>query len=132
MRLDDLIRRNSQILALPSASKRDLSSLRNWVETTGSIARDETAFLEEKDVLTTGSSGNDAFAVIEPKVEGIFIGIYELLSKVNILSHLFAATKMTVSNYSFLLPLSSEVDAFSYFRAWPSRSFPGSSSHCWS
>ena len=87
MRVDDLIKRNFQILALPSATKRDLASLRNWVEATGSIARDETTFLQEKDILTTSNSGNDAFAVIEPKVEGTFIGIHELLSRVNILCH---------------------------------------------
>ena len=77
-----MIERNQRILSLPSASNRDISSLRNWVEYTGSIARGETEFLDQNDILTTNPSGNDALATIAPRVEDIVIAIYQFFSKV--------------------------------------------------
>lgn len=78
-----MVGRNAQILGRMPASQRDISSLRNWVNLTGSISRDETTFLEENDMMTASSSGNDALAVIEPKIEDVFVGIHGFLSRVN-------------------------------------------------
>ncbi|KAI0852640.1 hypothetical protein F5Y00DRAFT_258490 [Daldinia vernicosa] len=42
---DELVERTSRILSLHSADRRDITSLQNWVQGTGCLARDETAYL---------------------------------------------------------------------------------------
>ena len=81
-----MIERNQRIFSMPSASNRDISSLRNWVEYTGSIAREETEFLDQNDILTTSASGNDTLATVEPRVEDVFIAVHQFLSRVSFLS----------------------------------------------
>lgn len=42
---DQFVERTSRMLRLQSAKERDVASLQNWVEATGCLAREETAYL---------------------------------------------------------------------------------------
>ena len=70
------------VLGRVSGSRRDISSLRNWVNYTGSISKDETEFLEKSDIMTTSNFGNDALALVEPRIEDIFVVVSRILSRV--------------------------------------------------
>ncbi|KAI6087272.1 hypothetical protein F4821DRAFT_116876 [Hypoxylon rubiginosum] len=50
---DELVERTNRILSLHSAGRRDIASLQNWVEGTGCLARDETAYLSCRSELVS-------------------------------------------------------------------------------
>lgn len=81
---DTLVERNARMLQLPTATKRNISSLLNWVEGTRSICRKEVRFLHERDLCTAESSTDHGLVTIESFVERIFIRLYERFQKVRI------------------------------------------------
>lgn len=70
------MKRNAEILQLPQASQRSVTSLLNWVDGTGSIVRRETAFLYSGDLCAVGGYKDHGIAWIESLVERIFIYIH--------------------------------------------------------
>lgn len=59
------------------AQNRDITSLQNWVNGTGSIARAESGYLDDdKDLLTFKSSNDGPLLQLEEKVAVIFIQIF--------------------------------------------------------
>jgi hypothetical protein len=81
---DALLERNIRILQLPTATKRNISSLLNWVEGTRSICRKEVRFLHERDLCTAENSSDNGLAVIESLVERVFVRFCEHFQKVSI------------------------------------------------
>ncbi|KAH9880615.1 hypothetical protein IAQ61_000909 [Plenodomus lingam] len=57
---DQLIERNHQILALDPAEDRDVSSIRNWLNANGCMARDEVKYLDHTSDLTSVVASHDA------------------------------------------------------------------------
>lgn len=77
--LDELMKRNTEILQLPQAPQQSVTSLLNWVNSTGSIVHKETAFLHGRDLCAVGGRKEHGIAWIESLIERIFIYIYRSL-----------------------------------------------------
>lgn len=91
---DAIVKRTSEILALPPARDKYIKSLQNWLGFTGCISRDETSFLDKNNLLTTSNSGEDTLAIIESKVEELFVYFHERMSKVNLPDSCYYITKL--------------------------------------
>jgi hypothetical protein len=79
-----MIERNCRVFALQDAPKRDIGSIQNWIEGTGCIARDESAFLEkENDIVNLASPRDYAIANLEPVIETIVMYFCKWLKKVS-------------------------------------------------
>ena len=83
--LDELMKRNTEILQLPQAPQQSVDSLLNWVNSTGSIVRKETAFLHGRDLCAVGGRQDHGIAWIESLIERIFIYFYQSLIQVRLL-----------------------------------------------
>lgn len=60
------------------AQNRDITSLQNWVNGTGSIARAESGYLDnDKDLLTFKSSDDGPLLQLEEKVAVVFIQLFK-------------------------------------------------------
>ena len=69
-KLDQFVERSCQILRLQSAEGRDIASLQNWVEATGCLAREETAYLAyHSDLVSLAPVGHNAVLQLETWVE---------------------------------------------------------------
>jgi hypothetical protein len=85
--------RNYQMVEMPSAPRQVVTSLRNWVEGNGSIAHEETEFLDyEHDLFTTAKGTDGAMSLLQPWIEAIAVRIYKLFRKVY-LSNLYCQVK---------------------------------------
>lgn len=74
--------RNYQMVEMPSAPRQVVTSLRNWVEGNGSIAHEETQFLDyDHDLFTTAKGTDGAMSLLQPWIEAITIRIYKLFRK---------------------------------------------------
>ena len=70
IKLDQFVERTSRILRLQSAEGRDIASLQNWVEATGCLAREETAYLGfHSDLASLAPTGDGAVLQLETWVE---------------------------------------------------------------
>ena len=56
---DEYLRRLNYVMSLAPAKARDVSNLRNWVEYTGCITREETEYLTENEELVSAVSMED-------------------------------------------------------------------------
>lgn len=77
MQKDNLLAGQRRVLDFQAAPQRALSSVRNWVDGNGCIARDETAYLGTfDDLLSIASPSDHATSWIEALVEdgSIFLG----------------------------------------------------------
>lgn len=79
------MKRNTEILQLPQAPQQSVDSLLNWVNSTGSIVRKETAFLHSRDLCAVGGRQDHGIAWIESLIERIFIYFYQSLIQVRLL-----------------------------------------------
>ena len=83
--LDNLIQRTSRILQFTAASPRDILSLRNWVDGTASLARDETDYLTRaSDLFSVDMGSDDACAPLERMIEAFAERLYQRFSKVRV------------------------------------------------
>lgn len=79
-----MLDRNRSILAFDDPRKRDTTNLRNWVENTSCLARDETAYLlQPKDLMTILSPQDHALSRLSPLLEGLLRTFHSVLSKVS-------------------------------------------------
>lgn len=58
-KIDKLIERNHRILSLETARPRNVSSLRNWINGNGCVAREETAYLARSEELANVVDSDD-------------------------------------------------------------------------
>lgn len=66
------------MLGFEAATLRDVSSLQNWVNGNGCMAREETAYLTRcNDLLSMAPAGDDAVAQLRPWVEDKLIRFYK-------------------------------------------------------
>lgn len=79
-----MLERDTQIHKLPSAAKKNISSLRNWVEGNKCISQKEISFLKADDLLTTANPADDALAIVESRVEGLFVRFHQTFKKVSL------------------------------------------------
>ncbi|MCJ1238458.1 hypothetical protein MMC14_006447 [Varicellaria rhodocarpa] len=71
---DSLVDRSHRILSLSAASERDVESLQNWVTGTSSLAREETAFLDNhNDLLKLVEPADEAISSLEPFIEAVIL-----------------------------------------------------------
>jgi hypothetical protein len=83
--LDGMVERSYRCFRLQEAAKRDVTSLQNWLDGTGCISRDETAFLDkEGDLASLASPPDEAIASFEPLIEQIVMRLCKLFKKVSI------------------------------------------------
>ncbi|KAH7304139.1 hypothetical protein B0I35DRAFT_363654, partial [Stachybotrys elegans] len=67
---DGFIEGTRRALGLPLAKQRDVESLRNWVDNTGCVARDESKYLQHKgDLVSLATTTDNALDQIESWVE---------------------------------------------------------------
>ena len=79
-----MLDRNRSILAFDDPRKRDTTNLRNWVENTSSLARDETAYLlQPRDLMTTLSPQDHALSHLSPLLERLIRTFRSVLRKVS-------------------------------------------------
>ena len=84
LRTDGMIERSHRVFALQDASVRDIGSIQNWIEGTGCVAREETAFLEREDDLVNLASPRDyAIASLEPVIETIVMYLCKWFKRVS-------------------------------------------------
>ncbi|KAK4222723.1 hypothetical protein QBC38DRAFT_489203 [Podospora fimiseda] len=70
---DAFAERTYRILGLPAAHKRDITSIRNWVEGTASVSKVETNYLSHQDELAClAPSGDSALHQLECWIEDKF------------------------------------------------------------
>jgi hypothetical protein len=75
--------RNFQVGEMPSAPGHIVTSLRNWVEGHGSIAHEETEFLDYgHDLFTTVKYADGATSLLKPWIQGIIVRFADLFGKV--------------------------------------------------
>jgi hypothetical protein len=68
--LDQFVERTSRMLRLQPAEGREISSLQNWVEATGCLAREETAYLAYRsDLASLAPAVDNAVLQLETWVE---------------------------------------------------------------
>ncbi|KIW29935.1 uncharacterized protein PV07_05720 [Cladophialophora immunda] len=74
---DSFVERTSRFLQLKPASPGDVTSLKNWVDGTASLAREETEYLNRpRDLVNLASLGDSAMAKLEAWVETKMIRFY--------------------------------------------------------
>ncbi|CAH0046003.1 unnamed protein product, partial [Clonostachys solani] len=73
---DRYLERTNRVLSLCPAQERDVHSLRNWVNGTGSLAREETAYLSSRELVSLAPLGDNATVKLEAWVENLFIKFY--------------------------------------------------------
>ena len=70
IKLDQFVERSCRILRLQLAEGRDIASLQNWVDATGCLAREETAYLAyHSDLASLAPVGDNAVLQLETWVE---------------------------------------------------------------
>lgn len=73
-------------MALPAPPKRNIQSVRNWVEGNGSIVREETAYLEKSlDLVSASRMDDDALSRLQTQVEVMAVRVYQVLGLVSFL-----------------------------------------------
>ncbi|PYH47505.1 uncharacterized protein BP01DRAFT_217289 [Aspergillus saccharolyticus JOP 1030-1] len=73
---DNLIERTARINAFCPAPGRDTTSLQNWINGTGSIARAESRYLAENDLFTLKSSDDGPLLRLEEHLESLFTKLF--------------------------------------------------------
>jgi len=73
--LDGLLKECQEALQYPHATKRDISSLKNWLDGTGCIALRETTYLDQDDLFHLVPHPDEAIVKIESIIEDCFIKI---------------------------------------------------------
>ncbi|KAF2495500.1 hypothetical protein BU16DRAFT_561784 [Lophium mytilinum] len=80
---DELIHRNERVLGLERPNRRDIANLENWIDSTGCLARQETAYLGKgEDLATLASPADRALNAFEGPIEGFLIWIATKFNKV--------------------------------------------------
>ncbi|KAK1993570.1 hypothetical protein LX36DRAFT_693638 [Colletotrichum falcatum] len=74
---DQFVERTNRALNLGPAQKRDLTSLQNWIEGNGCIARAESAYLtQERDLMSLGPVSDGAIVHLEAWLEDRIIRLW--------------------------------------------------------
>lgn len=81
---DKLVKQNRRILELETAKDRDVTNLKNWLDDTGCISREETKYLtQQSDLMALGSFETDgAVSGLEEPLEDAVIWASRKLGKV--------------------------------------------------
>ncbi|KAJ5335662.1 uncharacterized protein N7506_005598 [Penicillium brevicompactum] len=67
---NQFMERTSRVLSVGPSCPRDVESLRNWVESTGCMARDETAYLaHHHELVSLAPAGDNAMVQLETWIE---------------------------------------------------------------
>ncbi|KAK3295117.1 uncharacterized protein B0H64DRAFT_394294 [Chaetomium fimeti] len=75
---DALVERCRQMLAYSRGSPRDVASLQNWLDQTGCLTREETAYLDQpSDLITLASPTDSALKRLEDWVEDRLVRHYK-------------------------------------------------------
>ncbi|ATZ48866.1 hypothetical protein BCIN_04g00840 [Botrytis cinerea B05.10] len=79
---DSFVERTHRFLNINAAQGREVQSLRNWVSNTGSLSREETAYLTyDKELMSLAPPGDDAMKRSENWVEDALIKFYRVFRK---------------------------------------------------
>ncbi|KAI1745786.1 hypothetical protein F4680DRAFT_113322 [Xylaria scruposa] len=75
---DSLLESTHRVLSLGHAQPRDISSVQNWINGTGCISKDETAYLDhDKELISLAFCKDGATKKLEDWVEDLFVDRYE-------------------------------------------------------
>ncbi len=100
MPADELLERNHRVLKYESPQSSDLASLRNWTESTGSLARDELEYLDKDNDLLCLATQPDSFLVrLELLLEKAVIWAAELLGRVRVPTYSFSLDTLQCGTY---------------------------------
>jgi hypothetical protein len=82
---DQYLERTNRVLRLQLAERRDVASLRNWVEATGCLAREETAYLaHQSELVSLAPIVDDTVMQLETWVEKKLIQYWQGFRSVSI------------------------------------------------
>lgn len=90
---DSLTEQCRRALALEAAQPRHVQSLQHWIEGTGCLARDETAYLYEHDLRQLNTKHDVATSLLEQWVEDTLNWCYKGFRQVSALSLRLLITK---------------------------------------
>ncbi|KAI8633997.1 hypothetical protein F5Y19DRAFT_411630 [Xylariaceae sp. FL1651] len=72
---DDLLARTREALNTKAAYQRDVTNLRDWIHDSGCLSRDESKYLEKKDLISLASSEQGILESMSAAVEDLIIRI---------------------------------------------------------
>ncbi|GAW17828.1 hypothetical protein ANO14919_072950 [Xylariales sp. No.14919] len=72
---DDLLARTREALNAKTAYRRDVASLRDWINDSGCLSRDESKYLEKNDLISLVSSEQGVLESMSAAVEDLIIWI---------------------------------------------------------
>ena len=79
---DQFVARSCGVAKMPPACSRIVSSLQNWVYANGSLAREETDYLEHgDDLFGTINSDDGSIFLLQQWIERLAFGIYKVFGK---------------------------------------------------
>ncbi|KAH7012908.1 hypothetical protein EDB80DRAFT_709107 [Ilyonectria destructans] len=73
---DDFVDRTRRMLSSSSAKSRNIESLQNWLDGNSSIARDESAYLEQRDLVSLAADGDSAILQLRAWIADALIRFY--------------------------------------------------------
>ena len=84
------------MLSISPAQARDVQSLQNWIENTGSIPRVEALYLtHSKELMSLGFVGDNAMRQLEEWVEDKFISYWKDYRKACLRTRTYSANRAT-------------------------------------
>jgi len=92
--IDKLLKDCQQALQYPHAMKRDISSLKNWLDGTGCIALRETAYLDHDDLIHLLPLPDEAITKVESVIEDCCIKISAMFGWVRVPPHSLPLEKL--------------------------------------
>ncbi|KPM45605.1 hypothetical protein AK830_g988 [Neonectria ditissima] len=73
---DNFVDRTRRMLSSSNPESRNIESLQNWLNGNGCIARDERAYLAQRDLVSLAADGDSALVQLEAWIEDRLIGFY--------------------------------------------------------
>ena len=68
--VDNFVKRSNSVLSFSPVQSRDVESLQHWVEGTGFLAREETAYLaQQRELMSLAPVADNAITQLEAWVE---------------------------------------------------------------
>lgn len=112
---DKYLERLDRIFSLKAARPRDVTNLRNWLEYTGCVARDETEFLAtEQDLISPIRVEDSALMPFQELIEDIMINIRPFRHFVSLCPFCCCLCLTNLHSFSSVTPTYLETLIFTY------------------
>lgn len=97
---DVFLERTNRTLNFGTAQQRDVESLQNWLSGTGCLAREETAYLGDRELISLAPAGDNAIIQLETWVENQLIRFSRRFRKVREMRACFGKLTRCIEPFS--------------------------------